>query len=69
MDEQAFLEWLDSHDGRVKIEEIRAEWPEFFNDGYADNLCGVTVTLADDGSSLYPKRDIRQCVTMGGPLD
>ena len=69
MDEAKFLKWVDTHDGGITMSELRKEWPEFFDDGYHKSLTGVTVTLGDDGEPVYPKRDIRQCVTVGGPLD
>lgn len=69
MDKEAFIEWVNSHDGAITSQEIHTEWPEFFTEGYADNLFGVTVVRSDDGNFLYAKEDIRLCVTNTELLD
>lgn len=67
MDTQAFIEWLYEQDGyAIPDSRVRSEWPEFY-DEY--ELVGITVTEDEDGNVLIPKRDYRQAVVYGQPLD
>lgn len=60
-----FLEWLEEQDGRIRADVLEEEWPDF----PSERMGAVTMTMAEDGTSLIPKRDLRQTITRGQPLD
>lgn len=64
-DAEAFLDWIDEHDGAVPREELQEEWPNF----PFENIGTVTVTLDDDGRSCYFQRDLRRAAKGQGPRD
>lgn len=60
-----FLEWLDEQDGYwIRPEKVESEFPEI-----EFNMAGITVMLDDDGNTRVPKRDYREYIKYGQPLD
>lgn len=60
-----FLDWLDEQDGySVRSDVVEDLFPDL-----SFNLVGVTMTADEDGNTLIPKRDYRQAVINGQPLD
>ena len=57
-----FLDWLEDQDGySVAAKRVKENYPNY----PWDNIVGATVTLGENGESMYPKRDLRQAVTKG----
>lgn len=63
-----FLDWLEEQDGyRVSANEINENWSGFYDHF---SITGVTMTINEDtGEKMVPKRDFRQAVLYGTPLD
>lgn len=56
-DTEAFLDWLDDHDGGVPQQKMDERWPNF---PWENVTVGITVALDDDWNSVYYKRDLRR---------
>jgi hypothetical protein len=67
-DKEGFLDWLDEKDDYfISSKEVEEEWPEFYEQY---QLGTVTVKYDPEvDETLVPKRDYRDCVIHGHPLD
>jgi hypothetical protein len=60
-----FLNWLDEQDGHsVRADVVDEKFPNL-----DVKLGAITVSLDEDGNTLIPKRDYRDAIKYGQPLD
>lgn len=67
-DKEGFLDWLDEKDSYyVSADEVDEEWPDF----HEEYRIGPVTTKYDPDveEMLVPKRDYRETVIHGQPLD
>lgn len=65
MNDEDFLNWLDSDEYYVSMETVEEEWPSFFDE---HDVIGVTLVY-ENGETKIPRRDLRDIVECGVPRD